>query len=194
MSTAESVSQAPVLSTAETMTLEAFADTIVPGAKRYPEDRAIAGVSEDGGSVESGAMELLASDAGGLSAWLGGLAGMLNAHAANYAGVEGIVLDQSVPAFVALEYEQRAGLILLLTHADHPERQGWVNLVVFSNMAFDTAAHLHTVDALAQGHPGLTILGFAPPNADGLWRFPDYSYRRELASRHPDTTSKGNPK
>ena len=33
------------------LTLEAFADTIVPGNKRWPGDRAVAGVSEDGGSV-----------------------------------------------------------------------------------------------------------------------------------------------
>ncbi|TYB91427.1 regulator, partial [Micromonospora sp. WP24] len=32
-----------------TATLEAFADTIIPGAKRFPEDRAIAGVVDDPG-------------------------------------------------------------------------------------------------------------------------------------------------
>ncbi|MEO6704146.1 MAG: DUF5987 family protein [Jatrophihabitantaceae bacterium] len=176
------------------MTLEAFADTIIPGNKRYPDDRAIAGVSIDGGSVAAGALELLESPAGGLSQWLGGLAGMLNGHASNFAAEQGIELDDSVPAFVSLSYEQRAQLVLVLTAWDHPERQGWVNLVMFSNMAYDTGAHLHTVDALAAGHPGLLSLGFAPPDPDGLWRFPNYTYGRPLARIHPDTTPKGSPK
>ncbi len=136
------------------MTLEAFADTIVPGNKRWPGDRAVAGVSSDGGSVAAGAMELLESPAGGLSQWLGGLAGMLNGHAQNYAGEQGIELDDTVPAFVSLDYDDRVALVLRLTAWEHPERQGWVNLVMFSNMAWDTGAHMHTVDALAAGHPG----------------------------------------
>jgi hypothetical protein len=175
------------------MTLEAFADTIVPGAKRGPDDRAVAGVSEGGGAVAAGAIDLLESPAGGLSQWLGGLAAMLNGHAQNYAAELQIELDDTVPPFVSLDYDQRVGLVLRLTAWDHPERQGWVNLVMFSNMAFDTGAHLHTVDALAAGHPGLLTLGFAPPNPDGLWRFPHYSYRRQLADIHPATTASGSP-
>lgn len=186
----------PDLSDAEVrkvLTLEAFADTIVPGKKRHPADRSIAGVSHDGGAVAAGALDLLESEAGGLGPWLADLAAMLNAHAERFAANSGGLLDESVPAFVSLSYNQRAELILELTGPDHPERQGWVNLVMFSNMAFDTAAHLHTVDAIEQGHPGLTLLGFAKPDDDGLWRFPDYSYRRELAARHPATTKSGSP-
>jgi hypothetical protein len=175
------------------LTLEAFADTIVPGNKRWPGDRAVAGVSDDGGSVAAGALALLESPAGGLSPWLVGLAGMLNAHAQNYASEQAIELDATVPAFVSLDYDQRVAMVLRLTAWDHPERQGWVNLVMFSNMAFDTGAHLHTADALAAGHPGLLTLGFAPPDADGLWRFPSYSYRRKLADIHPATTASGSP-
>lgn len=175
------------------MTLEAFADTIVPGNKRWPGDRAVAGVSPDGGSVAAGAIELLESPAGGLSQWLVGLAGMLNGHAQNYAREQQIELDETVPAFVSLDYDDRVALVLRLTAWEHPERQGWVNLVMFSNMAFDTGAHMHTVDALASGHPGLLTLGFAPPDADGLWRFPAYSYGRQLAEIHPATTASGSP-
>lgn len=175
------------------MTLEAFADTIVPGNKRWPGDRAVAGASSDGGAVAAGALELLESPAGGLSQWLVGLAAMLNGHAQNFAAEEAIELDDTVPAFVSLDYDQRVALVLRLTAWDHPERQGWVNLLMFSNMAFDSGAHLHTVDALAAGHPGLLTLGFAPPDADGLWRFPDYSYRRPLADIHPATTASGSP-
>ena len=180
--------------TVKVMSLEAFADTIVPGNKRYPDDRAIAGVSSDGGSVAAGAIELLHSPAGGLSQWLGGLAGMLNGHAENFANERGIELDRTVPAFVSLSYEQRCELILWLVGPDHPERQGWVNLVMFSNMAYDAGAHLHTAEAIAAGHPGLIGIGYAPPNDDGLWRFPNYSYGRKLADMHPQTTPTGSPK
>lgn len=40
-----------------TMTLEAFADTIVPGEKRSPDDQAIAGAVTGGGAVVAGAVE-----------------------------------------------------------------------------------------------------------------------------------------
>lgn len=178
---------------ARRMTLEAFADTIVPGQKRSPDDRAIAGVSTDGGAVAAGALELLETPAGGLAAVLGDLARALNGHATAYAAEQGLTLDDEVPPFVALPYRHRAALILRLTGRDHPERQLWVNLAVFSNMAFDSAAHMSTVDALAAGHPGLMTLGFAPPGPDNLWRFPDYSYRRPLANLHPATTPSGSP-
>lgn len=179
---------------AKVMTLEAFADTIVPGNKRHPADHAVAGVSVDGGAVAAGAIELLETPAGGLAPWLVGLSAMLNAHAEKFAADSGIELDETLPAFVALSYDQRVQLVLLLTAAAHPERQGWVNLVMFSNMAFDTAAHLHTVDAIAAKHPGLTLMGYANPDRDGLWRFPDYSYRRQLAEVHPGTTASGSPR
>jgi len=174
-----------------TMTLEAFADTIVPGEKRSPDDRAIAGVSHGGGAVEAGAIELLELPATGVAAGLGPMSQMLNLHAQAYAAEHGLTLDDDVPAFVALAYEHRAALIQRLTAPGHPERDGWVLLVLFSNMAFDLAAHLNTAEALAAGHPGLTAMGFAKPEADGLWRFPEFSYGRPLASLHPDTIASG---
>ena len=42
---------------ARTATLEAYADTIIPGSKRTAKDRAIAGVVSDGGAVQAGAQE-----------------------------------------------------------------------------------------------------------------------------------------
>lgn len=189
------------------MTLEAFADTIVPGNKRSSDDRAIAGVSTDGGAVAAGALELLQSPAGGVAEWLPGLAQLLNGQAAAmlaerdaHSGEDapsGADADsgenEAVPPFVALSYPERAALVRRLTTQDSPERQGWVNLAVFSNMAFDSAAHLHTADALASGHPGLRIMGFASPDSDGRWRFGEYSYGRRLAASHPATTNAGDP-
>ncbi len=177
----------------QTSTLEAYADTIVPGAKRGPDDRAIAGVCDDPGAVEAGALELLNDPATGVTAGLPYLAQSLNGHAANYAQARGLTLDDDVPPFVALSYEDRAALILELVAPGHPERDGWVLLTMFCNMAYDTAPHRTTAVALEEGHPGLLAMGFAKPNEDGLWRFPDFSYGQELAKRHPNTTASGSP-
>lgn len=177
-----------------TATLEAYADTIVPGEKRYPADRAVAGAAPGGGAVAAGAVELLGMPATGVTAGLPYLAEALNGHAAGYAAERGLTLEESLPPFVALPYEHRAVLVAALTAPDNPERDGWVLLALFSNMAFDIAAHRHTGEALAAGHPGLTAIGFARPDADGLWRFSEYSYGRPLARTHPDTTPSGSPR
>ncbi|MEO3811053.1 DUF5987 family protein [Sphaerisporangium sp. B11E5] len=176
-----------------TMTLEAFADTIVPGEKRSPGDRAVAGASTGGGAVQAGAIELLEWDATGLTEGLDGFSSALDAHALAYAAERGVTLDETVPPFVALDFAQRTELVRLLTTPGHPEKALWVSLALFSNMAFDSAAHMHTVDALAAGHPGLLALGIEKPGPDGLWRFPEFSYGRELADLHPDTTPSGSP-
>lgn len=175
------------------VTLEAFADTIVPGAKRSSDDPAIAGVSADDGAVAAGAIELLETPAAGVMAGLGPLSQSLNKHAEAYAAKHGLVLENSLPAFVAMTYEHRKALVGQLTTPGHPEKDGWVLLALFSNMAYDSAAHMSTSDAIAAGHPGLLAMGFAKPDADGLWRFPQYSYGRQLAQPHPNTTPSGSP-
>lgn len=176
-----------------TSTLEAFADTILPGAKRGPDDRAIAGVCDDPGAVEAGALDLLYDPATGVGDGLAHLAQSLNGHATAFAEEHGRTLDEDVPPFVALDYEDRVALVARLTAPGHPEQSGWVLLAMFSNMAFDSAAHRSTAEAIADGHPGLLQMGFAEPDDDGLWRFPDFSYGQELAKRHPDTTESGSP-
>ena len=176
-----------------TATLEAFADTIVPGEKRSPDDVAIAGAAPGAGAVQAGALELLAHPATGIAQMLDYLAGALNGHAAAYAAERGVEVDAGLPAFVGLSYEDRAGLVQALTTPGHPEKDGWVLLALFSNMAYDSAAHRHTAEAIADGHPGLLAMGLTPPDPDGLWRFPNYSYGRQLASPHPDTTASGSP-
>ncbi|MEU4805553.1 DUF5987 family protein [Actinosynnema sp. NPDC023587] len=175
------------------MTLEAFADTIVPGVKRSPEDRAVAGAADTAGAVEAGAIALLETPAAGVVDGLDNLTAMLNGHARDYAAREGCALDDGVPPFVALPFALRTGLVAELVAPGHPEKDGWVALALFSNMAFDTGAHLHTVEAMAAGHPGLRAMRFAEPDADRLWRFPSYSYGRPLARTHPGTTPSGDP-
>ncbi|MEV4118614.1 DUF5987 family protein [Micromonospora sp. NPDC049645] len=175
------------------MTIEAFADTIIPGEKRSPDDRAIAGAAPGGGAVVSGAIELLETPGGGMAPALDALAVSLNDHASEYAQERGLVLDTDVPPFVALSFADRTALVELLTAPENPEKQMWVALALFSNMAFDSAAHLNTVDALAAKHPGLMTIGYFQPDADSVWRFPQFSYGRQLADLHPNTTTTGSP-
>lgn len=176
-----------------TMTLEAFADTIVPGEKRGPDDRAIAGAAPGPGAVAAGALELLGDPATGIADSLDIYARDLNERTLAYADEHGLDLDKSLPPFVALPFAHRTALVQALTAPGNPEKDLWVLLVLFSNMAWDTAAHMHTVDAIAAGHPGLVALGFAQPDTDGLWRFKDFSYKRPLARIHPNTTPAGDP-
>ncbi|MEW2548185.1 DUF5987 family protein [Streptomyces sp. NPDC047002] len=176
---------------ARTATLEAFADTIIPGEKRYPGDRAIAGVSEGGGAVTAGALAVLEMPESGMAPSLDDLASALDVHAEEYREEHDMGADDTAPAFVTLPYEDRAALVLELTRPGHPEKVLWTGLALLCNMAFDTAAHLHTAEALADGHVGLTALGYRPPDEDGVWRFPGFSYRRRLAELHPDTIPSG---
>jgi hypothetical protein len=176
-----------------TMTLEAFADTIVPGEKRGPDDKAIAGAAAGPGAVAAGAIELLQDPATGIADSLDIYARDLNERTLTYADEHSLDLDTSLPPFVALPFEHRTSLVQALTAPGNPEKDLWVLLVLFSNMAYDTAAHMHTVDAIAAGHPGLLALGFARPDTDGLWRFKDFSYKRPLARTHPNTTPAGDP-
>lgn len=176
-----------------TRTLEAYADTFVPGAKRSPDDRAVAGAAAGPGAVAAGALELLEMPATGVADGLDDLVRTLNGHAHTYATEHGLAIDAPVPPFVALSFADRTAVVRALIAPGHPEKDIWILVALFCFMAFDTAAHMHTVDAIAAGHPGLTAMGFAKPDADGLWRFPDYSYGRQLASLHPDTTPAGDP-
>jgi hypothetical protein len=176
-----------------TLTLEAFADTFVPGEKRSPDDVAIAGAAPGPGAVAAGAIELLETPAAGVADGLDDIVSTLNDHASSYADEHGISGDAAVPPFVALDYEHRSALMRELTAPDHPEKEFWILTALFCFMAFDTAAHTDTVQAMENGHPGLRMMGFAEPDPDGLWRFPDFSYGRQLARPHPDTTPNGDP-
>jgi enediyne biosynthesis protein E8 len=176
-----------------TVTLEAFADTLVPGEKRWPDDIAIAGAAPGPGAVEAGALELLATPATGVADDLDDLVGILNQHASAFAQVRGLALDNDIPAFAALGFSDRTALIQSLTSPDNPEKEFWILAALFCFMAFDTAAHMNTAIAIESGHPGLKTMGFGSPDPDGLWRFPDFSYGRQLACIHPATTSSGDP-
>jgi hypothetical protein len=172
-------------------TLEAFADTIVPGEKRSSGDDAIAGAASGPGAVQAGAIALLTLPELPLCALLPGLAAALNTAAIGYAAEHLLLVDPTLPTFVALPFAHRTALakqLLVPAIVNKP----WTLLAAVSSFAFDTAAHLHTVNAVGT-HPGLVFERFPPPDADGFWRFPTASYGRVLATSSPRTTSTGSP-
>jgi hypothetical protein len=175
-------------------TLEAFADTLIPGEKRSPDDRAIAGAAAGAGAVQAGALEMMSFPAAGTGPALPGLAAGLDAHAIQFAAENAIVLDPTVPPFVSLDFAQRTTLLVQILDGSGPDQLAYFALAGIVFLAYHTAGFLHTTDALAAGHPGLVAIGFPPPQADGQWRFPDFSYGRMLAQEHPLTTPRGSPR
>ena len=172
-------------------TLEAFADTIVPGRKRFPGDRVVAGAAPGPGAVQAGAIAVLTMPELPLGPLLPGLAAGLNAAATTYAATHLLLPDPTVPPFVALPFRHRTALAGQLLGPGAADRL-WTLLAAIASLAFDTAANLDTAPA-AGHHPGLVYLHFPLPDADGFWRFPQFSYRRQLAKLHPGTTPSGSP-
>lgn len=176
-----------------TLTMEAWSDTMIPGAKRSPADRAIAGATTGPGAVQAGAVDLMMFPPVGLAPAVPALAAGLNAEAVTYAATAGVLLDPTVPPFVALPFRHRTQLALQLLEGTTPDQLAWYGLAGLAALAFHTAAHLHTADAVRSGHPGLAWINFPLPDADGLWRYPVFSYRRVLARSHPRTSRSGSP-
>ena len=147
------------------------------------------------GAVQAGAIEMMNFPPVGFSAAaLFVLALRLDLSALVYAVINKIHLDPNVPFFVALDFESRTALLVKILGADgtdapDPAFYGLASVVFF---AYHTAGYLPTVVAIRDGHPGLAAIGFPPPNADGVWRFPEFSYRRVLARAHPHSKH-GNP-
>jgi len=176
-----------------TTTLEAFADTLIPGRKRYDGDHAVAGVVRGPGAVEAGAVDLMWFPQAAIGPALPGFVAMLDTRASAYAAAQQRVLDPTLPPLVALDFADRTQLLLELLDPDAPDYLLWWALAAMPFLAFHTAGHLHTADAVRDGHPGLRAIGFPQPDADGLWRFPHFSYGRRLARSHPRTARNGNP-
>lgn len=179
-------------SDAMTATLEAFSDTLIPGAKRYDGDHAVAGVVRGPGAVQAGAVDLMWFPPAAVGPTLPGFVSMLNARAGAYAAQHRIALDPTLPPFVALSFADRTRLCLQLLDPAASDYLLWWALAAMPFIAFHTAGHLHTADAVRHGHPGLRAIDFPHPDPDGLWRFPHFSYRRRLARSHPRTTATGN--
>nr|WP_254665851.1 DUF5987 family protein [Streptomyces sp. WMMB 322] len=166
---------------------------MVPGEKRHAHDHAVAGAAPGPGAVQAGAVALLQLPELGVELLLPGLAALVNTEATAWALARGRVLLPTRPPFVALDFDDRTRLAGKLLSSAGPDQKVYVLLALFSAAAFDTAAHLHTTDALERRHPGLTWLRFPEPDADGLWRYSTYSYGKQLAQEHPHTTAGGHP-
>jgi hypothetical protein len=176
-----------------TATFEAFADTIVPGARRWAGDEAVVGAASGPGAVQAGAMAVFTMPALGIAGLLPATAVLLNGHAVAYAVQHLILLPWDRPAFVGLPFAHRTALVRQLTSAEEVDRLLWVAMAFLAGLAFDAAVHEDTATAVRTGHPGLAWLDFPAPNPDGLWRFPEFSYGRQLARPHPATTASGSP-
>lgn len=168
-------------------TLEAVADTVLPGRKRGADDLAIAGVDDTPGAVEAGALSVLTHPATGIADGVGGMADLLNDLAAARADGGG-----GCPPFVALSYEQRRTLLAQLCQPDSPTRELWFLVMLFAYMAYDSAPHLDTATAVRTRHVGFTAMDFRAPDADGLWRNPDRGYGRPTARPRHGTDERGN--
>jgi hypothetical protein len=179
----------------ETMTLEAWADTLIPGAKRYHADYAIAGAARRAGAVQAGAVTFMKFPATGVAAALPAFVSALTAEATSYIGSNNLDVDPTLPPFVALRYRDRKRLVASLTDKSTGDVQlFWFAFSALVFLSYHTAGHLHTAHAVRSGHPGLKAIGFPMPDHDGLWRFPHFSYRRRLAHQHPHTTKGGQPR
>jgi hypothetical protein len=176
-----------------TQTLEAFADTLIPGQRRFTGDVVVAGAVTGPGAVQAGVVGLLNSPELPAAPLLPAIAALLDARAVAYAALRLIWLSPTRPPFVDLTFSHRTALVGGLFDPDDLDRPIWQMLSLLVGLAFDTAGQQDTVEALGQGHPGLKWLRFPDPDADGLWRFPDFSYGRPLAALHPDTTASGSP-
>ena len=174
-------------------TMDAWSDVVVPGEKRFPGDRVVAGEASGPGAVQAGAWTLMNDPDVGLGPTLPALAGVINARAATLALRKGKALDPTVPPFVALSFADRTALVEEMVSGNGPDQLIWYAVSAMGMLAFHTAAHLDTATAIRQHHPGLAWLRFPAPDADGFWRFPTFSYRRRLARLHPRTTRTGQP-
>ena len=175
-----------------TQTLEAFADTLIPGEKRFPADRAIAGVVSGAGAVQAGAIEMMNFPPVGFAPALPAVAFLLNLHAFAYAATHRIVLSLTVPPFVELDFASRTALLVQVLDGNGQDQPAFYGLASVAFVAYHTAGYLPTADAIRDGHPGLKAIGFPPPDADGVWRFLEFSYQRVLAQAHP-RSRRGNP-
>lgn len=174
-------------------TLEAWADTVVPGERRFPGDRVVLGAAPGPGAVEAGALALHRDPDVGLAAVLPGLVVLINTEATGYALTHGKRLDLRGPPFVALDFRSRTAVVERLVRGSGVVQLIWYAMVAMPLLAFHTAGHLDTAAAVRARHPGLAWLGFPEPDPDGLWRFPEFSYGRPLAQPHPATTPTGHP-
>lgn len=154
-------------------TLQAFADTIIPGRKATRTDLgdeidplAIAGVDDQPGAVEADALRLYHDPLTGFDALAPPFLADLNGRA----------LQQGGP-FLSLSYDQRVAVALSGLSFDNPSRVLWEAAAAVPFTAFCAAAEHETgTSANASGYRVMGYPGAAPKGYRGA------SYRRKLST------------
>lgn len=153
-------------------TLQAFADTILPGRKAARTDlgdeidpQAIAGVDDEPGAVEADALRVFHDPLVGFDAL----------EAPFLADLNGRALAQGGP-FLTLPYEKRVAVVLQGLSFDNPGRTLWEAAAAVPFTAFCAAAE-HAIGTRANAS-GYRVMGYPGAAPIGHRRF---SYRRKLS-------------
>ncbi len=160
-------------------TMQAFADTIIPGRKAATTDLgdeihpdAIAGVDEEPGAVEADVMRLYHHPLTGFDAL----------EPAFLADLSTRSLQQGGP-FLGLDFEQRSAVLLQALSFDNPDRVLYEAAAAVPFTAFCAAAVHET--GTSKNASGYRVMGYPGAAPQGYRR---YSYGRKLAR---DFTKKG---
>jgi hypothetical protein len=154
-------------------TLQAFADTILPGRKAAKTDLgdeidplAIAGVDGEPGAVEADALRLFHDPLVGFDALAPAFLSDLSGRALQQGGV-----------FLTLPYDKRAAAVMSGLSFDNPSRVLWEAAAAVPFTAFCAAAeHPIGTSANASGYRAMGYPGAAPNGYRG------FSYGRKLAT------------
>lgn len=163
-------------------TLQAFADTILPGRKTGRTDlgntvhpQAIAGVDPLPGAVEADALALFHSPLIGFDTLAPGFLGDLNARALSQGG-----------AFLLMGFEQRVAVVESGLGFDNPDRLIWEAAAAVPFAAFCAATLVPEQDAEhACGYRVMGLPGVAPHG------YKHFSYRRKLSRERTKRGSLG---
>ena len=154
-------------------TLQAFADTLLPGRKASRTDlgdeihpQAIAGVDNTPGAVEADALRVFNDPLVGFPALIGPFLTDLSTRS----------LSQGNPAFLLLDYQSRVQVCLSGLSFSNPDRALYEAAAAIPFTAFCAAAvHPIGTDENASGYRVMGYPGAAPKGYYG------FSYRRKLA-------------
>ena len=156
-------------------TLQAFADTLIPGRKAWRTDlgdpidpRAIAGVDSLPGAVEADALRLYHDPLIGFDTLAPPFLADLSARSLAVSGD---------PAFLLLPYEKRAQVALAGLDFSNPTRMLWEAAAAVPFTAFCGAGE-HPVGTSANSS-GYRVMGYPGAAPNGYQR--DFSYGRPLA-------------
>lgn len=155
-------------------TLQAFADTLVPGRKAAKTDlgdpidpRAIAGVDSQPGAVEADALRLFHDSLIGFDALEAPFLADLSARSLTVGGGE----------FLLLPYEKRAEVCMAGLDFSNPSRTLWEAAAAVPFTAFCGAAE-HPIGTSGNAS-GYRVMGYPGAAPNGYQR--DYSYGRPLS-------------